>query len=287
MGENESLVRLIATDLDGTLLRSDHKTVSARTRRALAAAREAEITIVLVSARGPAGVGEVADLAGCDGLAICSNGALVLDLSSREVVRHRPLAADVAAEIVRSLRRRLPNVCFATEIEGLFALEPAFKAWDYWEPPAEASYGDALELVAAPVTKLIARDATCSVAELAAAAHEVGGDGVAVGVAGEWVIEISAAGVNKSAALKELASDLGVEPAAVVAFGDYPNDLPMLEWAGYSIAPANAHRDVLAVVDEVTASNDEDGVALAIERLLRDESGQASATRQARQARLR
>jgi Cof subfamily protein (haloacid dehalogenase superfamily) len=268
MGENDSLVRLIATDLDGTLLRSDRETVSVRTRRALAAARDAGITIVLVSARGPVGVGEVADVIGCEGLAICSNGALVVDLASRGVVRHRPLAADVAAQIVRALRARLPDVCFASETGGVFALEPAFKgAWD-WAPPAGTRYADALELVAAPVTKLIARDATCSVAELAAVAREVAGDTAAVAMSGEWVVEISAAGVNKAAAPKELATELGVEPAEAVAFGDYPNDLPMLEWAGRSIAPANAHPDVLARVDEVTESNDDDGVALAIERLL-------------------
>ena len=269
MGKNDSLVRLIATDLDGTLLRSDHETDSVPTRRALGAARDAGITIVLVSARGPVGVGKVADLIGCEGHAICSNGALVVDLVSREVVRHRPLAADVAAQIVRALRARLPDVCFAAEIEGVFALEPAFEgAWD-WEPPAGTRYADALELVAVPVTKLIARDVTCSVAELAAAAREVAGDAAVPAVAGEWVVEISAAGVNKAAALQELAADLGVESADVVAFGDYLNDLPMLEWAGRSIAPANAHPEVLARVDEVTLSNDDDGVALAIERLLR------------------
>lgn len=268
IGQNGSLVRLIATDLDGTLLRSDGETVSERTRRALAAARDTGIRIVLVSARGPIGVSEVADASGCDGLAICSNGGLVLDLASREVVGHRPLAADVAAQMIRALRARLPNVCFAAETEGVFALEPAFRgAWD-WEPPAGTRCADALELVAAPVTKLIARDATCSVAELAAAAREVAGDAAAVAMSGEWVVEISATGVNKAAALKELAADLGVERAEVVAFGDYPNDLPMLEWAGRSIAPANAHPDVLARVDEVTESNDDDGVALAIERLL-------------------
>jgi hydroxymethylpyrimidine pyrophosphatase-like HAD family hydrolase len=61
------------------------------------------------------------------------------------------------------------------------------------------------------------------VAELAAAAREVAGDAPSVAVSGEWVVEISAAGVNKAAALKELAADFGVEPGEVVAFGDYPN----------------------------------------------------------------
>ena len=262
------MIRLIATDLDGTLLRSD-LTVSPRTHEALRAARYVGVRIVLVSARGPIGVGRVADLIGGEGFAICSNGALVLDLASRSVIRHRMLASAVAAQMVRGLRARLPNVCFATEIEAAFGLEPAFKgAWADWEPPQEARYADALELVAAPVTKLIARDATRSTDDLAAVAREVAGDSAAVAISGKWVVEISAAGVNKAAALRELAADYGIEPSDVVAFGDYPNDLPMLEWAGHSIAPANAHPEVLASVDEVTASNDDDGVALAIERLL-------------------
>jgi Cof subfamily protein (haloacid dehalogenase superfamily) len=266
------LVRLIATDLDGTLLRSD-LSVSARTQAALQAARDAGIRIVLVSARGPLGVGRVADEIGGDGLAICSNGALILDLASRKVIRHRMLAADVAAFMVRGLRARLPNVSFATEIEGTFGLEPAFKgAWGDWEPPEGSRYADALSLVTAPVTKLMARDATRSVDELADAAREVAGDAAAVAISGKWVVEISAAGVNKAAALRELAAEYGIEPSDVVAFGDYPNDLPMLEWAGHSIATANAHPDVLAQVDEVTASNDEDGVALAIERLIHEPS---------------
>jgi Cof subfamily protein (haloacid dehalogenase superfamily) len=267
-GQNERLARLIATDLDGTLLRSDHVTVSARTRAALGAAREAGITIVLVSARGPVGVAAVAEDAGCDGLAICSNGALILDLASHEVVRHRPLSSAVATQVIHALRARLPDVCFATETEGELALERAFEgAWD-WRPPPGTRYADALELVAAPVTKLFARDVSCSLAGLAEAARDVASENASVSVSGEWAIEIAAAGVNKAAALEELALELEVDAADVVAFGDYPNDLAMLAWAGTSIAPANAHPDVLARVDEVTASNDDDGVALAIERLL-------------------
>ena len=266
--QNGVLIRLIATDLDGTLLRSD-RTVSARTRQALSQARDAGITIVLVSARGPVGVAEIADAAVNDGLAICSNGAIVFDLAQGEVLRHRPLASEIAARVIRSLRERLPEVCFATETEERISLEPAFKgAWDWWEPPAGTRYGDAIDLVAAPVTKLIARDTTCSIEELAAVACEVAGEDAAVSFSGKWVVEIVASGVNKATALKELAGDLGVHADEVVAFGDYPNDLPMLTWAGLAIAPANAHADVLAEVDEVTESNDDDGVAIAIERLL-------------------
>jgi Cof subfamily protein (haloacid dehalogenase superfamily) len=260
--------RLIATDLDGTLLRSD-RTVSPRTRAALRSARDAGMTVVLVSARGPRGVVAIAEPLEIDGVAICSNGAIVYDLGTHETIAHRQLASEVAAELVRALRARLPDVCFAAETESVIALEPAFTgAWDWWEPPDDTVYGDALDLVAAPVTKLIARDARRSIDELAGIARDIVGDSAAVAVSGESVIEIIAAGVNKAAALGELADGLGVQPRQVVAFGDYPNDLAMLAWAGRSIAPANAHPDVLASVDRVTASNDEDGVAIAIEELL-------------------
>jgi hydroxymethylpyrimidine pyrophosphatase-like HAD family hydrolase len=213
----------------------------------------------------------VAEEAGvADGIAICSNGALVLDLARNEVSRHRPLSSEIATEVVRALRRCMPDVCFATETESRFALESAFEgAWDGWQLPPGTLFGDALELVAAPVTKLIARDPTVPNSRLAEVAADVVGERAAVSMAGEWVVEINVGGVNKGAALEELAAELGVLAEGVVAFGDYPNDLPMLAWAGRSVAPGNAHLDVLAAVDEVTAPNDEDGVALAIERLLR------------------
>jgi hypothetical protein len=74
---------------------------------------------------------------------------------------------------------------------------------------------------------------------------------------------VTAAGVNKATALAEL----GVPPEEVVAFGDYPNDIPMLQWAGLGVAMGNAHPEVIAIADEVTATNDEDGVAVVLERL--------------------
>ena len=82
----------------------------------------------------------------------------------------------------------------------------------------------------------------------------------------DGLVEISAAGITKASGLAILAEKHGVAAADVVAFGDMPNDLPMLAWAGCSVAMGNAHDDVLAVADEVTSTNDEDGVAQVLER---------------------
>jgi hydroxymethylpyrimidine pyrophosphatase-like HAD family hydrolase len=95
---------------------------------------------------------------------------------------------------------------------------------------------------------------------------EVVGDRAVVSYSGATgLAEISAAGVTKAAALGEWCRTQGIDPADVFAFGDMPNDLPMLTWAGQSFGVANAHPDVLAMVDEVCASNDDDGVARVLE----------------------
>ncbi len=77
----------------------------------------------------------------------------------------------------------------------------------------------------------------------------------------DGLVEISAVGVTKATALARIADELGVAAADVVAFGDMPNDLPMLRWAGTSYAMANGHPDLLAAADHVAPTNDEDGVA--------------------------
>ena len=256
--------RLAAIDLDGTLLRSDG-TVSERTRDALRDVRSAGVEIVIASARGPRGVTEVAAAAALTGTAICSNGAMLLDLETGEIDRLRAIETEVALGLVHALRERLPGILFAVESKA-FAHEPGFSAWD-WQPPAGTRVADAVELLEEPATKLILRHTDHELEAVAAVARELAGDDAAVYLSGEWVVEISTAGVNKAAALAELCEERGIVAAEVIAFGDHLNDLPMLSWAGHAVAVANAHPEVVEIADEVTASNDEDGVALVLERL--------------------
>jgi Cof subfamily protein (haloacid dehalogenase superfamily) len=258
------VVRLAGIDLDGTLLRSDG-TISHRSRAAIRKARAAGITVVIVTARGPMNIREVAHDAGISGTAICSNGGLVVDIETGAILKQRLLQTDIAIALVHGLRKQVPGIVFAVEHE-LFAHEPGFSAWG-WVPPAETRIGDALDLLADPATKLILRHADHEVEAIAAVARELAGEAATVVASGGEAVEVTAAGVNKAAALAEIAEELGIEPADVVAFGDYPNDAAMLAWAGLGVAVANAHAEVLAVADEVTASNDEDGVALVLERL--------------------
>jgi Cof subfamily protein (haloacid dehalogenase superfamily) len=257
-------VRLAAIDLDGTLLRSDG-TISQRSRNAIRAVRDAGIVVVIVTARGPASVTDLAKDAGIGGSAICSNGGLIVDLATGAVLRERLLETETAIRLVHALRERLPGIVFAVEHEA-FAHEPGFAAWG-WEPPAGTRVANALELLEDPTTKLILRHADHEVEVIAAVARDVVGDALTVVQSGGEAVEVTAVGVNKAAGLAEVAAEHGIDQADVIAFGDYPNDVPMLAWAGHGVAVANAHAEVLAVADEVTASNDDDGVAIVLERL--------------------
>jgi len=258
--------RLVATDLDGTLLRSDGS-VSDRTRRALRRVRESGCDVVVVSARAPQWLKEVVrDLELDSGYVVCSNGAVVYDFGRGTPLLYHTLSADASKRIVEALREAAPGVAFACERESLTFREPHYVA--LWPTPGMGERTDALTAVAEPVSKLIVQHPHLSQDELYALVSGICGEDATATISGEVLVEISAAGVTKAYALAALCEEIGVEARSVLAFGDMPNDIPMLEWAGRGIAVANAHPDVVAVADEVTAANDADGVAIALERLV-------------------
>ncbi len=270
-------IKLVASDLDGTLLLPD-ETVSERTRAALVAAREAGITVVLVSGRPPRSLGPIAERIGVGGIAICANGAVVWDLDAGTMVDSTPLAAELATRLVHALREAIPGALFAVELEGGFGREAGWSDGLVAAPP-DVLEADALELIAGPVSKLLVRHPTMPFAEVAERARQIVGDDAVVTWAGLRLVEISAAGVTKASALERLCRRLGITAAEVVAVGDMPNDLAMLAWAGTAVAVANAAPEVLEAADEVTAANVEDGVALLLERILAANGGAVSGRR--------
>jgi Cof subfamily protein (haloacid dehalogenase superfamily) len=270
-------IRLVASDLDGTLLLPD-ETVSQRTRAALAAAREAGITVVLVSGRPPRSLGPIAGRIGVGGIAICANGAVIWDLDSGTMVDSAPLAGELATRLVHGLRKAIPGALFAVELEGSFGREAGWSDGLVAAPP-DVLEADALELITGPVTKLLVRHPTMEFPEVAERARRVAGEDAVVTWAGLRLVEISAAGVTKASALERLCRRLGIAADEVVAVGDMPNDLAMLAWAGTAVAVANADRSVLEAADEVIASNTDDGVALLLERLVAARDGRGDTGR--------
>lgn len=266
-------IRLVATDLDGTLLRSDGS-VSDRTRALLASLRKHGITLMMVSARPPRDLRRIAATIGVEeGIAAGCNGALLYDIGSDSILDHWPLPAEVATRLVVALRETLPDVCFAIE-NGLHAgYESGYLRIRGRAPQPEDYIADALTLCSTPVSKLLVRHPTLSADELLAVGREIAGEDAVATHSGARLLEISAPGVDKASALAALCARLGIAPASVVSFGDMPNDVPMLRWAGTGIAVANAHGAALAVADAVTASNDDDGLAVALETLFARQRG--------------
>jgi len=265
-------IRLVATDLDGTLLRDDG-TISPRTSAALARVRAAGLVLVLVTARPPRFLRRLAAAEGLAGLAICCNGALVYDLERGTVVRHTPLGRAIAARLVAELREAMPGVCFAVEAGERYGWEPAYAALDGAHVEPDGLTGDALALCRDPVTKLIVRHPDCAAEALLPLVRRLAGAGASVTHSGAAFVEVAAADVHKATALAALCAEIGVSADATIAFGDMPNDLPLLAWAGHAVAVANAHPTVLRAADEVTLANGEDGVAVVLERLLQRISG--------------
>jgi HAD superfamily hydrolase (TIGR01484 family) len=260
-------IRLVATDLDGTIVRSDG-TISARTADALRAAEERGLAVVLVTGRPPRWMAEVAEATGHTGVAICANGALLYDLHTETIVREQLLDPEQLRLIATRLREAVPGLLFAVEYGMDFAHEPGYEhGWEIGVP--EVRIGPPDTILDRPAAKLLARHPTLHPDELLAlAVRLLGGAATVTHSSTRALLEISAYGVTKASALATLAETAGIAPDEVIAFGDMPNDLAMLAWAGHSVAVANAHPDVLASADEVTASNDADGVALVVERLL-------------------
>ena len=259
------IFRLIASDLDGTLLRSDGG-VSARTRAAFAAVRAAGLEVVLASARPPHWLDEIAADVGAGDVAICCNGAVVRDLREGRTLHHFALPSAIGEHVVRALRAVAPGVAFACEREDTAIREPAYNP--LWPTPDLQPRTDALVFVQTPVSKLVVQHPTIHQDELVDLTVEACGDDATVTFSGERLVEVSALGVTKGFALQRLCEELGVDATEVVAFGDMPNDVEMLAWAGHGVAVGNAHPAALSASDAVTASNDADGVAAVLERLL-------------------
>jgi hypothetical protein len=256
--------RLVATDIDGTLAHRDG-TVSERSCAALRAARTAGLVVALVTGRPPRGVRELTDRGVAD-LAICANGALVYDPASLRLTLERPLPGAVTRRLVADLRQAAPGVVFACEAGLQFCREPHY-ATGHPLDDENAVIEDAAGFAERPVAKLIARHPGMDQKLLISLTEMVAGGDAVVTRSGPEFAEVSAAGVTKASTLAIVCTERGIAAAEVVAIGDMVNDVSLLEWAGHGVAVTGAHPQLLAVADEVTASAEDDGVAVYLEKL--------------------
>ena len=259
--------KLIATDLDGTLLRSD-QSVSQRTREALAAATAAGAAHIVVTGRAAPWTRHILDDLGYRGLAVCAQGAQVYDADEHRLLTSVTLDRQLAGVALAKIEAEVGPLYLAASRDGLDGEVLIGPGYAVTGALPATPFTDAADLWTAPLNKIYIQHPTLSDDALAEAAREAAGGFVTVALAGEGIVELLPLGLSKATGLSLAARRLGLKAADTIAFGDMPNDIPMFAWAAHSVAMANAHEEVTAVADEVTSSNEEDGVAVVVERLL-------------------
>lgn len=261
--------KLIATDLDGTIVNHDGR-ISERTVTTFKRARDLGVEIFFVTGRPPRWMPEIRDAFGF-GQAICGNGAMLYDLMGDKVLEEWLIDIDDQLETVNRLRTAIPPVSFAVESHNYFHREKAYiPRWDVGLD--NIGVGAIEDAIKAPALKLLAR---CSQQEFSSdemleiALREL--DGLVTVTHSnphDSLLEISALGVSKGATLARMAERHGLTANDCVAFGDNPNDFSMLEWAGRSYAMSSGHPDGAKYAKSIAGACEEDGVAIAIEALL-------------------
>ena len=261
--------KLIATDLDGTIVHHDG-TITPRTLAAFQRARDLGVEIWFVTGRPPRWMGEIKDAFGY-GNAICCNGAMHYDLLQESVIEEWAIPHDLLLETIKRLRQSIPRVSFAVESHNYFKREKSYVA--IWDAGIDHDGCNQIEeVLTLPILKMLIR---CSGHEftsdqmLEIAIREIG-DLVTVthSSATASLLEISAKGISKGETLALMAGRRGIYADECVSFGDNPNDFSMLEWCGRSYAMADGHADARHFAKDVAEPCTEDGVAKIIEKLL-------------------
>jgi Cof subfamily protein (haloacid dehalogenase superfamily) len=261
--------KLIATDLDGTIVNHDG-TISDRTVATFKRARDMGIEIFFVTGRPPRWMPEIREAFGF-GNAICGNGAMLYDLLEDKVLEEWLISVEDQRETIKRLRLAIPEISFAVESHSYFHREKAYIP--RWDVGLDNVGVDSIEeIIQSPALKLLAR---CSEQKLSSDVMLETAIPVLDGLVTvthsnphDSLLEISAINVSKGATLAKMAARLGIDAADCVTFGDNPNDFSMLAWSGRSYAMASGHPDGLKVAKSVAEPCEEDGVARAIEALL-------------------
>lgn len=269
------VVRLIATDIDGTLVRSDHRTISPRTRAALSAAREAGVEVLAISGRQPNSIGAIVEGSPLDGLPVIgSNGAVSVDLSTRKVLFEELIDVDAQRQMAFGLMEAFPGVRVMSvrsagndyvAQQGYVGAHPGTEN-ALW--PVTHRFAQLDDVLAEPSVKLVLRDHAVDPEVMLGVAQRLGVYGCHPTTSGASFLEVSRLGVTKATALARFCAMRGIAASEVMAFGDNNNDVEMLAWAGRGVAMGNAVPTALDAADEVTLHHDADGVAVVIESLL-------------------
>lgn len=244
-------IKLIASDLDGTLLRND-KTLSLRTRAVLARCRERGILFFAATARPPRVLESRIDGLFYDG-ALCHNGGIVT--WGGEIIWEQGIPPETAGTLARRILGEFPGIRFSAEIGG--ELYANFDCGVLW-PGAPFILTDFSSFPDKPAEKLIAELAFPGITDQITALLP---EELSAQVSENSIVMVQPKGVEKGKALRAVCERLGISLSETVAFGDDWNDISLLQAAGTGVAVENALPEVKNAADEICGSNEEDGPA--------------------------
>jgi len=264
-------IRLIALDLDGTLL-SSRKTITPLTHTAIKAVVKAGVKVVLATARPPRSVRCYYEALGLDTPTINYNGALIWNERQRQVVEHVPLDVAVAKKVIAWGRKIYPELLVSIEILDKWYTDHYEDLPEYMTETAKQFTPDFIgpldAFMKVPITKLMLLGSPARIAELERGIAQKFATEVAQTRSDAHMLQLMNPRTSKAGALAKVASSLNISAAEVMAVGDAPNDMHMLQYAGLAVVPENGWDAVKQVAHALVPSNDQDGVAIAIQKFV-------------------
>ncbi|MGD0167435.1 MAG: Cof-type HAD-IIB family hydrolase [Gaiellaceae bacterium] len=275
-------VKAIASDLDRTLIGADYE-LHERTIAALTAARKAGIHTLIVTGRMFRSVRRYCEWAGIDDLVICYQGAVVADPVSGRFLRHVTIPLELAREAIGAVEQEGFTLnCYVGDNLYVSVITPEARQYaDFQRIPIE-TVGNLLTWLEKPPTKLVVIGEPGALDGLGELLRAHFGERLYISKSLPFFLELASPEVSKGSGLGFAAERLGFTPAETIAFGDGENDVELLDWAGYSVAVANANAEVLEHADFVCPPVSEEGVAQTIEAMLAAAAGPHASARSSR-----
>ena len=253
-------VRLIVSDLDGTLLGPDGQ-LSPATLDAIRAVRQAGITFIAATGRAPRSAMERVGGRGLLDALVCSNGSIVHDPETDTIVRRRTIDPTHVADVIATLDDAIDDLAYCWELADRYA-------WDHAFHPIGSEHDDMFMFgpgerpgASDHVTKLLVSHPELLRTDLRDALRPLLPHPLSIGCSGVTFVELTGPDVNKATTIAQLAAELGVTADETIAFGDNANDLEMLAWAGTGVAMGNAHDETKSAADVVIGHHADDAVA--------------------------
>ncbi len=266
------MIKLIATDMDDTLLDKELK-ISERNQKAIAAAMAKGVKVMIATGRMFASIKPYADDLNLDIPVVTYNGALVKGSKSGEVYHEKPLKLETALKVLEYTRKKGYYAQAYLGDNFIIHTENDFsRMYENFSGIKALAIGDELyNLKEAPYKLLLMIKDDNFDAGWKDVAETFEGE-IDVSSSKDFFLEIMEPGVNKWEAVKAVGESFGIKPEEIMCIGDSNNDLEMIKNAGIGVAVGNAKEEIQKAAKMVTASHDADGVALAIEYALTEQA---------------